>query len=83
MFLGHVCSFLEYLFYNHIINIIDRSTDLQSIYGILRDIYHIKKDVKSFFDIARVTKKSAESYSIFYQKIVYLMEQNMALATST
>ena len=76
VFLGHVCSFLKYPYYNHIIK--DRSTDFKSICDILREIYHIEKNVSSLFSIARVSKKSAESYEVFYAKIVYLMQQNMA-----
>ena len=76
VFLGHVCSFLKYPYYNHIIK--ERSTKFTSICDILREIYHIEKNVSSLFSIARVKKKSAESYEVFYAKIVYLMQQNMA-----
>ena len=76
IFLGHVCSFLKYPYYNHIIK--ERSRKFTSICDILREIYHIEKNVTSLFSIARVAKKSAESYEVFYAKIVYLMQQNMA-----
>ena len=81
IFLGHVCSFFKYPYYNHKIK--ERSTNIDSIYDILRDIYHIKKTADNFFSIARAKKLSTESYSVFYAKIVYLMEQNLAPPNKT
>ena len=81
IFLGHICSFFKYPYYNHLIK--ERSTDMESIYDILNEIYHIEKDVSSFTTVAKVKKNSAESYAVFYAKIVYLMEQNLAPAGKT
>ena len=78
IFLGHICSFFKYPYYNYLIE--ERSTDIESIYDILREIYNIKKDVSSFTTVAKVKKTSTESYAVFYAKIVYLMEQNLAPA---
>ena len=81
IFLGHICSFFKYPYYNHLIK--ERSTNMESIYDILREIYHIEKDVSSFTTVAKVKKNSTESYAVFYAKIVYLMEQNLAPAGKT
>ena len=81
IFLGHVCSFLKYPYYNHLIK--ERTTDIESVYDILREIYHIEKDISSFTTVAKVKKLSTESYAVFYAKIVYLMEQNLAPAGKT
>ena len=76
LFLNHVCSFFEYPYYNKRIQ--TRSTSLISIYAILEDIYQVEKTADSFLSLAKVSKTSAESYSVFYAKILYLMEQNLA-----
>ena len=78
IFLGHICSFFKYPYYNHLIK--ERSTDLASIYSILSDIYNIETNLTSFMSIAKVTKSKSESYAVFYQKIVYLVQQNLAPA---
>ena len=81
LFLGHFCSFLEYPYFNNKIK--ERSTSLDSIYGILEEIYNVKKTAESFLDLGEVTKTSTESYRVFYAKILYLMEQNLAPANKT
>ena len=75
IFLGHICSFFKYPYYNHLIK--ERSTNMKSIYDILKDIYNIETDLTSFMSIAKVTKSKSESYAVFYAKIVYLVEQNL------
>ena len=81
LFLGHFCSFLEYPYLNNKIK--ERSTSINSIYNILEEIYNIKKTAESFLSLGKVVKTSTESYRVFYAKILYLMEQNLAPANKT
>ena len=81
LFLGHVCSFFKYPYYNKKIK--ERSTSVQSIYNILEEIYNVEKTAESFLTLGKVTKASSESFSVFYAKILYLVEQNLAPANIT
>ena len=68
-------------YYNHLIK--ERSTNMQSIYDILKEIYNIETNTTSFMSIAKVTKSKTESYAVFYAKIVYPCQQNLAPAGKT
>ena len=81
LFLGHVCSFFKYPYYNKKIK--ERSTSLQSIYNILEEIYNVEKTAESFLTLGKISKSNSESHSVFYAKILYLVEQNLAPANVT
>ena len=81
VFLGHICSFFKYPYFNHLIK--ERSTNMKSIYDILKDIYNIETNTTSFMSIAKVTKAKSESYAVFYARIVYLVQSNLAPAGKT
>ena len=81
IFLAHICTFFKYPYYNHFI--LEKSKDMKSVYEILKAIYSIETNVTSFLSIAKVTKEKSESYEVFYAKIVYLMEKNLAPAGKT
>ena len=81
IFLAHICSFFEYPYYNQKIQ--ERSTSWKNIYTQLQDIYNIEKTAKSVMGLGTVKKLSTELYAVFYAKILYLMEQNLAPANKT
>ena len=81
LFLKHVASFLPNPFFKE--HVVNRTTDIESVWNLFREIYNVDKCAETFLDLSSLTYKSTESYFTFYHRILYLIEQNLAPAGVT
>ena len=81
LFLKHVASFLPHPFFKE--HVVNRTTDIESVWSLFREIYNVDKCAETFLDISTLTYQSTESYFTFYHRILYLIQQNLAPAGVT
>ena len=81
LFLAHVASFMKVPYYR--ISIERRTTNAESIWQLLRRSYNVETSAETLLDIGSVTYDKTESYLGFYQRLLYLVESNLAPANVT
>ena len=78
LFLSHLASFLTVPYHRKSIE--KRTTDIESVWFLLRGIYNVEKSTETLLDIGNLTHDKAESYASFFHKLVYHIEMNLAPA---
>ena len=81
IFLSHVNSFLPNPYSRNAIA--KRSTNVESIWTLLREKYNVTKSAETLLDIGNLKHDKTESYASFFQKVVYYIEMNLAPANIT
>ena len=74
-FLRHFCTFFKVPYHNKKVE--KRTTDIKSLWKLLRGLYGVETTAETFLHIAMLQYDKSESYSQFYAKIVYMMENNL------
>ena len=80
-FLSHVNSFMANPYSRKSIE--QRTTNVESIWTLLREKYNVTKSAESLLDIGNLAYDKSESYACFFEKVVYYVEMNMAPANTT
>ena len=80
-FLSHVNSFMANPYSRKAIE--RRTTNVESIWTLLREKYNVTKSAESLLDIGNLAYDKSESYACFFEKVVYYVEMNMAPANTT
>ena len=78
LFLSHLASFMTVPYHKKTIE--KRTTDIESVWNLLRGIYNVEKSAETLLDIGSLAYNKAESFASFYYKIVYYIEMNLAPA---
>ena len=81
IFLSHVNSFLPNPYSRNAIA--KRTTNVESIWTLLREKYNVTKSAETLLDIGTLSHDKTESYASFFQKVVYYIEMNLAPANIT
>ena len=76
LFLSHLASFLTVPYHKKSIE--KRTTNIESVWTLLRGIYNVEKSTETLLDIGNLTHDKAESYASFFHKLVYHIEMNLA-----
>ena len=80
-FLSHVNSFMANPYSRKSIE--QRTTNVESIWTLLREKYNVTKSAESLLDIGNLAYDKSESYACFFEKVVYYVEMNMAPTNTT
>ena len=80
-FLSHVNSFMANPYSRKSIE--QRTTNVESIWTLLREKYNVTKSAESLLDIGNLAYDKSESYACFFEKVVYYVEMNMAPQNTT
>ena len=81
LFLKHITTYLKKPYWNT--EILERSTNLQSVWKIFNEIFNIEHNADSLLDIASMKLNTSEPYSSFLARIQYHLENHLPTAGIT
>ena len=81
LFLAHINAFMANPYSRNAIE--KRTTNVESVWNLLRERYNVTKLAESLLDIGTLVYDKSESYASFFQKVVYYVEMNLAPANIT
>ena len=81
LFLKHVSSYLKYPFWNK--RILNRTTDLKSVWKIFDEIFGIEQTADSLLDISSMKYNGSEPYNSFLARIQFHLENHLPKAGIT
>ena len=81
LFLKHVSSYLKYPFWNK--RILNRTTNLKSVWKIFDEIFGIEQTADSLLDISSMKYNGSEPYNSFLARIQFHLENHLPKAGIT